>query len=72
MHTAHKQLKKLPAKDALHIVYTLLDYKKRRRGYIKWLDGRPGYRLKIGKYRAIFEFKDDKMMVLTILQGHDN
>ncbi|MDB2682970.1 hypothetical protein N9Z27_01810, partial [Alphaproteobacteria bacterium] len=44
-------------------------YELKQRGYIKWLENRPGYRITVGKYRAIFEIQDDEAIVLDILRN---
>ena len=67
-HTAQKQLQKMPSKEALSLLYALLQYETKPQGYTKWLENRAGYRIRIGKYRAIFEFQNTEMVIFTIIK----
>ncbi len=69
IHSAQKQLQKLASDDAITLLHALTQYEKKQQGYIKWLENRPGYRIKIGKYRVIFEFNDqnDEIIILKLL-----
>lgn len=71
--TARKQMKKLPAAvrarireklDALCIdpFSAALDVKK--------LQGRGGYRLRIGDYRAIYELENNRLILRLLEVGH--
>lgn len=69
-YSAQKQMLSLPQSEALDLISSLKTYEIKQQGYIKWLENRPGYRIKIGQYRAIFEFDSarDEIIVLKLLK----
>ncbi|MCB1531517.1 MAG: hypothetical protein KDJ35_01475 [Alphaproteobacteria bacterium] len=71
LRSAQKQLLKLPPETAGELIDALLTYEKKQRGYIKWLEGRPGYRIIIGAYHVVFEFLEahNEIVVLKILNS---
>ena len=64
--TAHKQLQKLHKNDAIRMINALLHYEKNQKGYIKWLENRPGYRIKIDNYHVIFEFQEEHNEIFVL------
>ena len=36
----------------------------------KKLTGRPGWRIRIGRYRVVYEIRDDRLLVLVVAVGH--
>ena len=71
LRSAQKQLQKLPPETATTLINALIYYEEKQQGYIKWLEGRPGYRIKIGAYRVIFEFEDqdNELIILKFLDS---
>ena len=66
-HRAAKDLDELPA-DARHtMTEALAAYAVTGQGDVKKLSGRDGYRLRVGRYRAIFD--DDGVTILAIYFG---
>lgn len=69
--TAQKQLDKLddvisnPIIEAIQTLATT----PRPKGYKK-LKGRPGYRIRTGNYRIIYEILDRQLLVTVIALGH--
>lgn len=64
---AAKDLDKLPA-DARHQVSeALIGYAVTSTGDVKMLKGRAGYRLRVGRYRVIFD--EDQNTILAIYIG---
>jgi len=62
-NTAQKQLRKMQKQDALRLLNALKEYENSGKGDVKNLQGRNGYRLRVGNMRAIFEIVDG-MIVL--------
>jgi mRNA interferase RelE/StbE len=69
--TAKKQLEKLPFSitDKLITAIQALAKKPRPQGYKK-LKGRPGFRIRKGDYRIIYEIFDGKLIVNVIAVAH--
>lgn len=69
--TAEKQLDKLDDKIAKPVIETIqaLSINPRPVGYKK-LKGRPGYRIRTGDYRIIYEVYDKQLLVTIIALGH--
>jgi len=65
-HRALKNLRNAPPNEALNVMYRIYAYEKKQEGYIKWLESRPGYRLKASGHRVLFELRNDNMIVLKI------
>ncbi|MDB5006172.1 MAG: type toxin-antitoxin system RelE/ParE family toxin [Mucilaginibacter sp.] len=68
---AEKQLDNLPdhiAEPILNAI-TNLEENPRPQGYKK-LTGRPGYRIRIGNYRVIYDIFDTQLIVEIITLGH--
>ena len=65
---ARKGLRKIPLKDAEKIMDALENIAKDKTKDldIKPLTGRDGYRLRIGKWRAIYELESDTLSVVDI------
>lgn len=63
---AAKDLRKMPVKDALAVVSKLEAYAKKGEGDVKKLQGREGFRLRHGVWRALFVVEGD-MIVLRVL-----
>lgn len=68
---AQKQLAKISAPHYQSIVEALqnLAANPRPHGYKK-MKGRPGYRVRIGDYRIIYNIKDDVLIVYVLIIGH--
>ena len=64
---ADKQLDALPEKVASAIEEALALYAIAGLGDVKRLQGRDGYRLRVGRYRVLFA--DDEVTVLAIYVG---
>lgn len=65
-----KQLKKVPQKDYKKIMDAIAELANNPRpsGYIK-LKGRPGYRIRQGNYRVIYEINDNILTVTVVDAG---
>lgn len=66
-----KQLKNIPEMDYRKILASIaaLAYDPRPPGYKK-LKGRPGYRIREGNYRVIYEI-NDKILTVTVIEAGD-
>lgn len=62
-NAAVKALRKMPKKDAATLVAKLNSFSETGEGDVKKLVGSPYYRLRHGDWRAIFEIKDDVLVV---------
>ncbi len=63
--TAQKQLRKMQKQDSSRPIDALKNYEATNQGDVKKLQGRDGYRLRIGNMCAIFEIIDG-MIVLQV------
>ncbi|MEE9453997.1 MAG: type II toxin-antitoxin system RelE/ParE family toxin [Paracoccaceae bacterium] len=63
-NTAAKDLRKMPKRDAAAILVKLDIYATKGVGDVTKLQGRDGYRLRHGKYRAIFEINGDVIVLI--------
>ena len=68
--TAQKQLGKMQKQDALPLIEILKQYESTKQGDVKKLQGRDGYRLRIGNMRAIFEIIDDMIVLQAGYRGN--
>ena len=68
--TAQKQLRKMQKQDALRLIEALKHYEATKQGDVKKLQGRDGYRLRIGNMRAIFEIIDDMIVLQAGYRGN--
>jgi mRNA interferase RelE/StbE len=68
---AQKQLAKISPPDYAKIAAALKDLAADPRpfGYKK-LKGRPGYRIRVGDYRIIYQVKDNILTVFVLIIGH--
>jgi mRNA interferase RelE/StbE len=64
---AAKDLDALPAKEREQVSDALIEYAMSGRGDVKQLRGRDGYRLRVGRYRVIFD--EDGTTILAIYVG---
>ncbi|RUU55627.1 type II toxin-antitoxin system RelE/ParE family toxin [Mesorhizobium sp. M2C.T.Ca.TU.002.02.1.1] len=64
---AARDLDNLPAGVRNQVSEGLIDYAMSGRGDVKRLTGRDGYRLRIGRYRVIFD--EDSTTILAIYIG---
>lgn len=62
-NAAVKALRKMPKKDAAALVAKLNSFSETGEGDVKKLVGSHYYRLRHGDWRAIFEIKDDVLVV---------
>ncbi|MFD3506255.1 type II toxin-antitoxin system RelE/ParE family toxin [Nocardia sp. NPDC058666] len=71
---ARRALRSIPQYDAIRLLtaLTLLgDDPYRREGVdVKALTGRPGFRLRVGNYRLVYEVDDGKLVILVVTAGH--
>lgn len=69
--TAQKQLDKLDDAVATPIINAIrtLASDPRPKGFKK-LKGRPGYRIRTGNYRVIYEIADKQLIITVIALGH--
>jgi len=67
---AQKQLAKIPANDYKKVKQAIMDleHDPRPPGAQK-LKGRPGWRIRQGDYRVIYEIQDDNLIVLVLEVG---
>ena len=66
-HAAAKDLDGLPPDARQQVEGGLIRYAATGEGDVKQLSGRDGYRLRIGRYRAIFD--EDRLTILAIYIG---
>lgn len=66
-HRAAKELDNLPEDGRLAVTSALSDYAVNGSRDVKALAGRAGYRLRVGRYRAIFA--DDGVTILAVYVG---
>lgn len=66
-HTAARDLDNLSASVRLMIEQALTGYATTGKGDVKRLQGRDGYRLRIGSYRVIFA--EDAVTILAVYIG---
>jgi mRNA interferase RelE/StbE len=66
-----KQLEKIPVPDYLRVKTAIIDLAKNPRpeGYKK-LKGRPGYRIRLGNYRVVYDINDHILTVFILAAGH--
>jgi mRNA interferase RelE/StbE len=68
---AQKQLAKISPPDYTKIVAALKELAANPRPYgYKKLKGRPGYRIRVGDYRIIYQVKDNVLTVFILIIGH--
>jgi mRNA interferase RelE/StbE len=68
---AEKQLAKIPAPNFNRIVKAIHDLASNPRpGGYKKLTGRPGYRIRVGNYRVIYQIEDRVLKVFIIDVGN--
>ncbi|WP_315924245.1 plasmid stabilization protein [Mesorhizobium sp. SP-1A] len=65
--SAARDLDNLPEEPRRQVSEALIDYAVDGKGDVKRLAGRDGYRLRIGRYRVIFD--EDKTTILAIYIG---
>jgi mRNA interferase RelE/StbE len=68
---AVKALRKIDPQDARRIqgAIALLGHDPRPPG-AKALQGRPGFRVRVGNYRIIYTIQDDVLLVVVVTLGH--
>jgi mRNA interferase RelE/StbE len=64
---AAKQFDRLPTVAQVRIMDGLADYAVHGTGDVKRLSNRPGYRLRIGSYRVMFD--EDRVTILALYVG---
>jgi mRNA interferase RelE/StbE len=68
---AQKQLTKIPARDYKKVKQVILDLANDPRPPgSKKLKGRPGWRIRLGNYRVIYEIQDDKLIIIVLDVGN--
>jgi mRNA interferase RelE/StbE len=68
--TAQKQLRKMQKQDALRLLDALREYEKSGNGDVRNLQGRQGYRLRVGNMRAIFEVVNGVIVLQAGYRGN--
>jgi len=66
---ADRSFRKLPAHICKNIKNKLIELSKdpyAQNNHLTKLQNRPGYRLRIGDWRVIYEIKDDEIMILVL------
>lgn len=66
-HSAAKDLDALPFDGRQQVENALYRYAASGDGDVKQLSGRKGYRLRIGRYRVLFD--EDRMTILAVYVG---
>lgn len=66
-HAAAKDLDALPISARTSVEAALIRYATLGEGNIKQLQGRDGYRLRVGNYRVLFD--EDRLTILAIYVG---
>ena len=66
-----RQLEKIPLADYQRLKSAIFDLAKnpRPKGYKK-LKGRPGYRIRQGNYRVVYDINDEILTVYILAAGH--
>ncbi len=68
---ARKELLTIPKNDQGRIIQAIKALAENPRPpHVKKLSGREAWRIRVGKYRIIYEINDNKLIVLIILIGH--
>jgi len=71
LRTAQKQLAQITQVDQDRIVASIMDLADAPRPVgCKKLSGRPGWRIRVGSFRVIYEIHDDKLLILVVSVGH--
>ena len=71
LRSAQKQLSKIDRQDQPRIIKAIKSLADNPRPCgCKKLSGRPAWRMRIGKYRVIYEIDDRHLRVLVIATGH--
>jgi len=66
-HAAAKDLDALPAQARASVETALIRYAMSGEGDVKRLQGRGGYRMRVGSYRVLFD--EDQQTILAIYVG---
>ncbi len=71
LRSAQRQLAKVEPRDQGRIISAIggLTRDPRPPGSKK-LSGRPAWRIRVGDYRVVFVFHDDRLLVLVVAGGH--
>ncbi len=69
--SVQKQLDRLPAEVVERILARLAALESNPRpNDVKKLNGRTGWRVRLGDYRVIYEIRDRELQILVITVGH--
>lgn len=68
--TAQKQLRRMQKQDAQRLISALKEYESSGKGDVKNLQGRNGYRLRVGNMRAIFEIINGMIVLQAGYRGN--
>ena len=71
-HAADKQLRALPQEAENHVAKALEQYAISGVGDVKALVNRPGFRLRIGRYRVLFTETRDAVTVVYVGKRETN
>jgi len=67
---AISQMEKLPKNTRKRIFNKLVDSKVNPHHFFMRLEGRKEYKLRVGDYRVIADFKDKDIQILVLYVGH--
>ena len=70
IHSARKDLKKLPSQARERIITTLERCRVRPYAHVVKIMGSPYFRIRSGDYRIIVDIKNDVLLILVIEVGH--
>lgn len=71
LRRAQKQLAKIPASDYKKVKQAILDLAQDPRPPgSKKLKDRPGWRIRQGDFRVIYEIRDDKLIIIVLDVGN--
>ena len=70
--SAARDLRRIPKRDVVRILSRIrsLTTDPRPRGVEKLAGQQQGYRLRQGRYRIIYEIKDEELIVVVVKVGH--
>lgn len=69
-NTAKRGLRSLDPAAKRRVVGAVEAFAATGQGDVKKLQGEPGYRLRVGSYRVVFERKGETLTILVLRVGH--
>ena len=71
LRRARKQMVKIASEDCERIIAAIEELGETPRPPgCKKLSGRPAWRIRVGRYRVIYEIHDDRLLVLVVAAGY--